>query len=103
MSNAASDTYLTCPVGVTFKHDITFVDVDVSTLASMAFEVCALPGAEPLLTSTPEAQSVTVARVVITNDDTANFAAGCYYYYFRIVTAASESAVPIEGVIRFTP
>jgi hypothetical protein len=103
MANAASDTYLTCPVGATFKRDMTLTDVDVSTLASMRFELCALPGATPLLVVTPTAQSETVARVVIADDATALLVAGCLYYYFRIVTAAGESAVPLEGVFRLTP
>lgn len=103
MANAASDTYLTCPVGATFKHDVTFTDVDTSTLASMSFEVCALPGSTPLVTVVPLSQSEAVARVVITDEATALLAAGCYYYYFKIVTAAGESAVPLEGILRFTP
>jgi hypothetical protein len=106
MSNAGpngADTYLTCNVGATFKHDLTFQDVDVSTLTAMAFEVCAYPGGAVLLTVTPTAQSSAVARVVLSAAQTTILGAGCFYYYFRITTAAGEKAVPVESTLRLTP
>lgn len=103
MASAASDTYLTCNIGSTFKRDMTFADVDVSTLASMAFELCAYPGGVPLLTVTPSAQSDAVARVTITKTQLTALGSGCFYYYFRITTVGGENAAPIEGVFRVTP
>lgn len=103
MANAASDTYLTCNIGATFKRDMTFTDVDVSTLAAMAFELCATPGSAPLLTVTPTVSSAFVARVVVSKAQLAALGSGCFYYYFRATTAAGEFATPIEGLFRVTP
>lgn len=102
MANA-SDTYLSHSRTATFKRDLTFTDVDVSSLAAMSFTVCALPGAAPLLTSTPAALSSTVARVTITPVQLSVLPAGCYYYYFRITTVAAEIAIPEEGILTLTP
>ena len=103
MSNAASDTYLTCNQGATLKRDLTFVGVDVTTLTAMAFEICAYAGSAPLLTVTPTGQSTTVARVIVSKAQLTTLGPGCYWYYFRITTQAGEQAAPQEGVLRISP